>query len=122
MDSQNNQQGQSTEQSTSTPPVAAQNNHTMLAVLSYIGPLVIVSYLMGKDNEFVKFHTKQGLVLFGIEIVAMILASMMYSFWMIINIINLGTLVLSIIGIVNAVQGNRKELPLVGGLAKNINF
>ena len=98
------------------------NNNTLLAVVSYIGPLVVFSYLMGKDNDFVRFHAKQGMVVFGLEIVMWVLGSMMYSMWFILNLVNLATLVLSIIGIVNAVQGHKKELPIVGGLAKNVNF
>ena len=34
-----------------------------MAVLSYIGPLVIVSYIVANNDPFVKFHIKQGLVL-----------------------------------------------------------
>lgn len=98
------------------------NNNTFLAVISYIGPLVIFSYLMSKDSEFVRFHAKQGMVVFGIEVIMWIISSMMYSMWMVLNVVNLATLILSIIGIVNAVQGNKKELPLVGGWAKMVNF
>ena len=99
-------------------------NNTLMAAISYLGPLVIVAYLIGKDNQFVKFHVKQGLVVFGIEVLVWIITStmMFYSFWMFINIINLATLILSVIGIINAVSGKQKELPLVGGLAKNFTF
>lgn len=127
MDSQNNQD-QANTQSTSQQSAptqastATQSNHTILAAISYIGPLVIASYLLAKDNEFVKFHVKQGLVVFGINILVWALTSMVYSFGMFNTLISLGTLILSIIGIVNAVQGEKKELPLVGSLAKNINI
>ncbi len=93
--------------------------NTLMAVLAYIGPLVIVSYLTAKDDPFVKFHIKQGLVLFVIEVATwFLIGSMMYQLWMLVNIINLGTLVLSVLGIVNAVQGHEKELPLVGQFSK----
>lgn len=117
METQNNEH-----QNSSTPNTSTMTNNTVMAVLSYIGPLVIVAYLMSKGDEFVKFHTKQGMVVFGIEVLAMIFSPMMYSFWMILNIVNLATLVLSVIGIVNVIQGNKKELPIVGSLAKNFNF
>ncbi len=94
--------------------------NTLMAVLAYIGPLVIVSYVTAKDDPFVKFHIKQGLVLFVIEVATwFLIGSMMYQLWMLVNIINLGTLVLSIIGIVNAVQGQEKDLPLVGQFSKH---
>jgi uncharacterized membrane protein len=101
-------------------PAPGHQKNTLMAVLAYIGPLVIVSYLTAKDDPFVKFHIKQGLVLFVIEVAMWFLAGMMfYQFWMIMNIINLATLVLSIVGIVNAVQGQEKELPLVGQFSKH---
>ena len=113
MDSQNNQnKGQN------SPEKEKANNNTVMAVLSYIGPLVIISYLVSRSNQFVKFHIKQGLVLFGIEIILWILGSVMFSLWFLINIVNLFTLVLSIIGIVNALQGKEKELPITGKFAK----
>lgn len=105
----------------SAPPSEG-SNKTLMGILSYIGPLVVIPFLMSKDDPFVKFHIKQGLVVFCISLVAWILGSMMYSFYMIINVINLATFVLSIMGIVHVVQKNEKELPLVGGFAKYFTF
>ena len=99
-----------------------QQKNTVMAVLSYLGPLVIVSYLTAKDDPFVKFHIKQGLVVLVIEVAVMVLGSFMFSLWMILNLVNLGTFILSIVGIINAVQGQEKELPLVGQFAKNFNI
>lgn len=89
----------------------------LMAAVSYIGPLVIVSYLMAKDDPFVAFHIRQGAVLFIIEIVFSILFSEFWSLWIFAQIINLAELVLSVIGIIHAVQGKEDELPLVGHLA-----
>ena len=101
-------------------PVTGPHKNILMAILSYLGPLVIVSYLTAKEDPFVRFHIKQGLVLFVIEAAVWVVGSMlMYQFWMFVNIINLGTLVLSIVGIVNAVQGQEKELPLVGQFSKH---
>jgi uncharacterized membrane protein len=89
-----------------------------MAILSYIGPLVIVSYLTAKDDPFVKFHIKQGLVLFIIEIAVWVLSGMFWPLWMLFRLVNLGTFILSVVGIVNVTQGKEKELPLVGGWSK----
>ncbi|MEK9177212.1 MAG: hypothetical protein AAB923_02855, partial [Patescibacteria group bacterium] len=59
-------------------PVSGKNQNTAMAVIAYLGPLVIVSYLIGKDDAFVKFHVKQGLVLFVVEVV---MAFLVPSFW-----------------------------------------
>ncbi len=131
MDETNNQnqnsQNQTEETKTSqSEPVMdftkGSNNNMVMGILSYLGPLVIVPYMMNKDNDFVKFHTKQGLVLFGIEVIVWVIGSMMLPLMMIMSLVNLATLVLSIIGIVNVVQNNKKELPIIGSLAHNLKF
>ena len=93
-----------------------------MAVLAYIGPLVIVSYLVAKGDPFVKFHIKQGLALFVAEVVALILASFLWFLWPIFSLVNLAFFVLAVIGIVNAAQGKEAKLPLVGDLADNFKF
>jgi uncharacterized membrane protein len=121
-------------QSTPTPAEAAPtagtptggDNTTLLGVLAYLGPLVIVSHLMGKDNPFVVFHTKQGMVLFAIELAIYIVSSFMfYGFFFlapILGLVNLGCFILSIVGIINVVQKEQKPLPVIGGLSKHIPF
>jgi uncharacterized membrane protein len=96
--------------------------NTLMGVLSYIGPFVIISYLTAKDDPFVKFHIKQGLVLLVIEILLWLLSMFMWPLWMIWQIINFVTIILSIIGIINVVKGKEKELPIVGSHAKHFNF
>jgi len=95
----------------------AKNDRVLFGVLSYLGPLVIVSLLVKKNDPFIKFHIKQGLVLLSIEVIVWVLSSMMWSLWPLLNIINLAVLVLSIVGIVNVVQGKENKLPLVGDFA-----
>jgi uncharacterized membrane protein len=124
MDSQNNtnQGGQSN--NTQTPPNTpdhVKSGKTLFGILSYLGPLVILSFLVKKDDAFVKFHIKQGLVLLAIQIILWLLSSMlmMWSLWPVYKIVHLAIVVLAIIGIVNVIQNKEKELPLVGGLAKH---
>ncbi|MEK7585574.1 MAG: DUF4870 domain-containing protein [Patescibacteria group bacterium] len=96
-----------------------QNNNKLMAILAYIGPLVIVSYLVAKDDPFVKFHIKQGLVLLVIEVIVWMLGMGMYGLWPILRLVNLATLVLAIVGIINVTKNQEKELPLVGQFAKH---
>ena len=93
-----------------------------MGIIAYLGPLVIISYLVAKNDPFVKFHIKQGLVLLVIEIVIWLLSTTMWQLWMLLNLVNLAVLVLVIIGIVNVVQGAQKELPLVGSFSKYFSF
>ena len=102
--------------------VDKKENKTLMGILAYIGPLVIVSYLVAKDDPFVKFHIKQGLVLIVIELIAWVLGSMFWRFFMFINLVNLAVLVFAIIGIINVTQGQEKELPLVGQFSRYFSF
>jgi uncharacterized membrane protein len=96
----------------------------LMGVLAYLGILIIIPFLIAKDDPFVKFHLKQGCVLIVIEAIVWILGMTMigWQLWQLLDIVNLATLILSIIGIVNVVQDKETELPLVGGLAKNFTF
>ena len=97
-----------------------------IAWLSYIGILIIIPILLQKDNSYTKFHIKQGLVL----LIASIIWSIVNFFFGFIPIIGLiipllgwiFLMVLSIIGIINAIQGKEAELPLVGKYGEKISF
>lgn len=122
----NMSQGTQSSSTSSTPEghQAPMQKNTLMAVLSYLSILVIIPLLVAKDDPFVKFHIKQGLVLaiIGLIISAVSMGMMVWVFFPIISIINLGLLVLSIMGIVHAIQGEEKKLPLVGHLADNFTF
>ena len=95
-----------------------------MSVLAYLGILIVIPFIMAKDDPTVKFHIKQGLVLFIIEIAVWAIGTTMFYWqvWQLLQLVNLATLVLAIIGIINVVQGKQKELPLVGSFASHFNF
>ena len=107
-----------------------------MAILSYLGPLCLVPLLTGEKDEFVKFHVKQGLVLFIFEalvwiIFSLILGSMTWSWYtwgalgmfsMLQTLLYLCVGILSVVGIINVLNGQRKELPFVGKFAEKITF
>ena len=97
----------------------------VMAVLAYIGPLVLVPILAAKDSKFAKFHANQGLTLFICSFVyciaLFIISFILYSisdwfgiFVHILRLLNIGFLVLAVLGIINAVNGQAKELPIIG--------
>ncbi|MHB1163111.1 MAG: DUF4870 domain-containing protein [Minisyncoccota bacterium] len=94
--------------------------NVFLAAISYIGPLIIVSYLLAKEDSFVMFHVRQAAVLFGIEIALWLLTSLFWPLWLLWQIVNLGVTILALVGIVYAIQGKETALPLVGHLAVHI--
>jgi len=101
---------------------AQKQNNSLMAAIAYVGPLVILSYLIAKDEPFVKFHIKQGLVLFVIEVAIWVLSMILWFLFPLYWLIDLAILVLSIIGIINAVQGKEKALPFVGGYSKHFKI
>lgn len=92
---------------------------TVMGVLSYIGPLVIVSYIVMKDDSFVKFHIKQGLTLLVLEVAIWVIVMMMPLLWPLAQITNIAILILAIVGIVNVVKNKENPLPLIGGFSKH---
>lgn len=85
-------------------------NNKVFAILAYIGILFLVPLLAAKESKFARFHANQGLILFIVEIIVGIL-----SFIPIIGLLLwIATIVLAILGIVNAANGKAKELPLIG--------
>lgn len=96
------------------------NNNMLMCILSYLGILVIIPFLMAKNDASVKFHLKQGIVLAGIWVAAYLLGMFTYVLWPVLQLVNFALIILSIIGIINVVQGHEKPLPLVGSLVSYI--
>jgi len=94
----------------------------LMAILSYIGPLVVVSYLAAKDDPFVKFHIKQGAVLFAIEFGFWIAGIIVWPLMMLWGLVDICALVLSVIGIMNVVNQKEKSLPFVGQYSRYFTF
>ena len=105
-------------------PADIQQNKAM-GILAYLGPLVFIPMFAAKGSKFARFHANQGLTLF----IACVAWSIVYSIlnWIIlaiswrlyfissiIGLFSLVFLVLAVLGIVNAVNGRAKELPVIG--------
>jgi uncharacterized membrane protein len=122
----------STYSGTSSDQKDAEDNK-MMGILAYI--IFLIPLLAGpKDSKFLKYHTNQGLVLFIFTIawviIERILSSIMVAIffritflWALISIVlwvlSLVTYVfavLAIIGIINAANGTKKPLPVIGGI------
>ena len=108
--------------------MAKNDNGKICAILSYLLIGVIwyfVDQEMQKD-DFAKFHAKQGLVLLIFSIIWNILISFLFGMlfygifnplWWILHWLSYIPLIFVIIGILNAVNGNKNELPVIGKYA-----
>jgi len=97
-----------------------QQNRVM-GVLSYLGILVLIPLFAARESPFARFHCNQGIVLALAEVIlsfaVRIFGRLPLVGWIIRLVGGLGGLALfvfAIMGIVNAINGKAKELPLVG--------
>ena len=98
-------------------------SNKVMGVLAYIGILVLIPLFAAKNSPFARFHTNQGLILFivtlclnlinwllgGIPVLGTIIGIL---YW----ILEIAVFVLAILGIVNVVKGQAKDLPLIGSI------
>lgn len=87
-----------------------------IAILSYLGILVLIPLLVEKEDEFVQFHAKQGLVLLVGEAATSLLA-LLPVFGFFFQFLWIVWIALSVLGIVNVVNGKKKKIPVVGQFA-----
>lgn len=105
-------------------------DNKVMAILAYLGILVLIPIFAAKDSKFARYHASQGttLCIFGIAyaiayaiingiLFAIIPWRLFFIYTVVSGILSFASvffLVLAIVGIVNACQGQCKELPLIG--------
>ena len=113
------------------------NDNKGLAILSYLGPLALIPYFYNKGSKYVKYHAAQGLNLLIIWIIYTITAAILSSikitkscnnvlgwftnctevtpWWIsfIIDVIGLMLFAIAVVGVVYAITGVAKKLPIV---------
>lgn len=104
-----------------TPSPASQKN-TGMAIFAYI--LFFIPLLTGAKNDpFVKYHIKQGLLVFiGWVVVSAISWILPWQLGIVVTILNICVLVLMVIGIMNAAKGEQKPLPVIGKFGEQFKF
>ena len=107
------------------PPPAApdQSNRTLLLVAAYLWIFAVIPLLVEKEDKEVQWHAKHGLVLFAIEFALCIVFGVLTSVpllgcivgivWMVVG---LGILVLHVLCIMKAINGQRFLIPGVSDL------
>ncbi len=104
-------------------PVSSQSNSTIMAVLAYLGILIIVPFVTeAKNDPFVKFHLKQGLVLIISEVIGLFIGIIPILGWIIAPLLALFNIIMVILGIINAATGKQKQLPIIGSIGNGFNF
>ena len=79
----------------------------------------LIFFLIEKENKFVRFHAMQSIITFGsLTVLFMVLGFIPILGWMLVPIVALVQLVLWILLMVKAYQGERFKLPVIGDLAE----
>jgi uncharacterized membrane protein len=85
--------------------------------LGWISGLIVI--LVEKDNRFVRFHAMQSIITFGaLTILSILLGNLLVFFGFLVPFLNLLGIVLWILLMVKAYQGERYRLPIIGDLAE----
>lgn len=97
-----------------TPDPADVEKNKVMAIIAYI--LFFIPLLAAKESQYAMYHTNQGLTLFLAGIAVSIIGSIIpiIGWFLILPIGSLVVLVIGIIGIINAIKGEAKPLPLIG--------
>jgi len=113
------------EKSNETPQAAPSSggDNKVMAILCYFGILLLIPLLTdAKNDPFVKFHIKQGLILLIAYIVIGVVYVIPVLGWILGSILYVFLFVLFIMGIVNASSGKQVALPVIGKWAENWNI
>ncbi|MBR2847919.1 MAG: zinc-ribbon domain-containing protein [Clostridia bacterium] len=86
----------------------------ILCLFSYLGILFLIPLLACQDSKFARYHVNQGIILFLADLIIGAVAIIPILGWIAAGVGGIVIFVLMIIGIVNAVQGRAKELPIIG--------
>lgn len=105
-------------------PQDVQQNKLM-AILAYLGILVLVPIFTAKESKFAQFHANQGLVLFICEAAYGVVYGVLRSILLgisrhlgfvvgLLSLVYVAFVVLAVLGIVSAAGGKAKKLPVIG--------
>lgn len=89
----------------------------LAAIMSYIPLLCFIPLLSMKENREARFHARQGMVLFVIELIAILFLLPGVSS-LVFRVVLIAAAGLAIAGIYFALQGKNYKLPIIGDLAE----
>ena len=91
------------------------------AFLCYILGFItgIIFYVIEKENKFVRFHAMQSIISFAaLFVVSFVLGFIPIIGWLIGMLLSLTALILWVILMIKAFQGEKFKLPIVGDIAE----
>ncbi|MBF0429537.1 MAG: hypothetical protein HQL94_11490 [Magnetococcales bacterium] len=92
----------------------------IMALLSYFGVLSLVPLIMNRDDAYVRFHARQGVILWMWEVIAIYtllvpgLGNLFFRFS------SFACLALSVVGVISVLLGRAWKFPVVGDWASKL--
>ena len=93
----------------------------LAALLSYLVGVItgILFFVLEKQNKFVRFHAMQSIITFGFFFVLQIALTVIPVVgWSLIPLVSVIQLVLWVVLMVKAYQGEKFKLPVIGDIAE----
>lgn len=94
----------------------------VIAAIGYISILCLLPLLLKPKSKFAQFHGKQGVILFIGAVINMFIGVIPFIGWLLSLIGFLAILILSIIGIIKALNGEYWEMPYLAEYAEKVKF
>ncbi|CAK0745630.1 Magnetosome protein MamF [Gammaproteobacteria bacterium] len=91
----------------------------ILACMSYLGILALVPLVLNSDDDYIRFHARQGVVIWMWEVLA-IYALVIPGGRLFFSISSFLCFTLSIIGLSSVLLGRAWKLPVIGNWAESI--
>ena len=88
------------------------DDNKIMGILAYI--FFLIPLLAAKESPFARFHTNQGLLVFLLYVASSVIMIIPILGWIIGPIGYFFGFVCTIMGIINAIGGKTKDLPLIG--------
>lgn len=92
----------------------------ILAVMSYLGVLCLVPLVVNRDDAYVRFHARQGIVLWMWEVLAIYTVMVPGIGKLFLQFSSAACLVLSLVGVVSVILGRAWKFPLIGNWAEKL--
>ncbi len=93
----------------------------LAALLSYLAGIItgVIFFLLEKENKYVRFHAMQSIVTFGFFLVVnVVLGFIPIIGWSLMPLLGILQLIVWIILMVKAYQGEKFKLPIIGDIAE----
>ena len=92
----------------------------MMALMSYLGVLVFVPLAMNRDDEYVYFHARQGLIIWIAGILAIFMLYLPGLGKLLFSFLAMMVVIFSLLGLISVLLRKAWKLPIVYGLSTRL--